>query len=780
MRDLLKTFRSAPIKKKLLIIAIFLMIEFSFIVAMLLAVGNAIKAMKLVAPSEFGVEHSLLYYAWQTKTGKPVSIILICTIIFLTLWLIISNNKRNFTDGKDEDGIHYMEQEIYGSARKMTKEEAKEEFNVTNAKDAETEIYGQFTDDGEEVVSYKAPKNRAEKNRNICICAPSGSGKSYTLVITNVLQHIKAGNSVVLTDPGGSTYAQLATYLQSQNIETHCLNFNDPRYSNTWNCLAECIDEDTERLSSKRLKDFAQTFMANVSDNKDPNNYFINAGINLLMMLIGYTAYNHEKNIIGDYEKLYLEVSGVKYASKETDEYITRTETEYISFKWCRQKIMEAALKNGYPKDYIENCFKKIHEYADKVYPFNITTLCENVSEYKRVEENLNSKNCELPKWHPAYMAYVTFKTQDKPDVKNAAIQNVQMAFNTFTNGELKEVISENGINLKDVNKRQQVIFVITSDKSRETKPIVSLFFSFMFYDIQDVYDKHNQLAFSYNKPNPCLPVAIFMDDFFSLGLISGDAETFATYMSDARKRKLYIILVIQNYKQFEAIYGEEFADSIQGNCSTLLCLGANDYNTAKFVSDLCGTATKLNTRHAEVDNALSLQYLNAGVQIQAAEAALVPPGDVLAIDNEVLVKKQGINHILFLRPMPWKQLPVYQEGADNWKETSVYTSIESYENKHPWQPKKDGEVLQEYKDVVDKLLKNLKYSKKYYIDFETGEVIERENAQQKATPEVVQNPSKENATISEKTTNEKKISSVGKEGAETKKAPIDIKFSDI
>lgn len=781
MRDLLKNFRKAPLKKKLLIIAVYVAIVISFIFAGLIAIGNMVKNLKLwlVDP---GANRSLLYYAWNTGTGRPLSIIFIGAIVFLNIWLLVSNNKRNFTDGQDEDGIHYMEQEIFGSARKMTKDEAKEVYNVSSADEATNEIYGQFTQKGEQVVSYKEPVNAPEKNRNIVVVAPSGSGKTYTTMNTMALQHINNGRSVVITCPGGGGYRDLVNYVKSKNIKYHCFNLDNTKYSDSWDCLKECIDDDTGRLSDSRLKDFARTFMANTGNSDDE--FFFRASCNLLMTIIGYTVYFHEKTIVGNYEKLYMTVSGVKFANAADDEFISRLSNEYLSFKWCEERIMSVALEKGYEKAYIENCFKKIKEYAEITYPFNLTKLCENIYNYSQVETDLNNKECEIPPWHPAFIAYTTYKQQERPDVKNSAIQGVQDAFNVFTDKALKANVSEPGINLKRLNQEQTVLFVITQDKSAATKAVASLFFSFIFFDTQDVYDKQADFAELTNSTNPSLPVSIFLDDFFSLGVISGDPEIFATYMSDARKRKLYIVIAIQNYKQFQALYGEDFTDSIQSNCSTLLCLGANDTNTAEFVSKMCGDSTKLGAQHSEIDNALSLATMNAGVRIKGERAALIPPGDILGMDNQVLIKRQGTNHILIVNPMPYVDLPCYDASSEAWRKTSIMKEMLSYDDKHPWSKIKQGNIEQKAQDVVDKLLANLKISKKYDINFETGEIISDENGEIK--DKKVNNAPKvqDNLSDSKQTKNsppEKVIdSSETVEGATNDSSPLTEEHKDV
>ena len=612
---------------------------------------------------------SPFYFALYTKFGKPLSIAMILIILFGFLVVLLSASKKNYVKTDDSRGVHYMEQATHGSAEWMDKDRAKEVFTVTDIRNTNEVIYGQFTSNGEEVVGYKKPKY-AEFNRNIFVLAPSGSGKSYTQVKTDFVQHIKAGDSVALTDPDGGLYGDFAVWCRKRNIKVHVINFADPAYSECWNMIKECINPETERLDGTRLNMFVNTFMANTGEGT--KDFFYKSATNLIKAVIGYTSYFNEKEVLKAYEKLYLKVSGL--SAKINDEYFKRVESGPVSFGWCRDWILKAAIRNGYRKEDIEEIFIKIRKTADQVKPFTMGAVYENIINFRKVEELMGGGECPIEHWHPAYTNYVVYKSNDKDEVRKSAIQGAQLRFEMFIDPNITYILSNEGLDLKRFNTEQTALFVITQDKSNETDPIASILFTFLFKDIQDVYDKNRQLSMGMGIANPCLGSAIILDDFFSLGVIGGDPELFAKTMADARKRQVYITIVVQQYSQVEALYGPKYNHSIQGNCATLIYLGGNDPETIEFISEFAGEATALDEAHDEQSRFLSLNAMKLGYRSSTTKRDLLTKGEARTWKDHILVIQQG-EQPLDLRPFTWVELPEYINSE--FLPTSVYKDLE-------------------------------------------------------------------------------------------------------
>ena len=708
MNNLIDKYKKATIKGKIgIILAVF------FLMFLFMAVAVYVLGMSLRNLPGNDTTLSPFYYALNTKFGKPLSLALIGVIFFVFLLLLLTVNKKNFVKKDDERGVHYMEQATHGSAEWMDKDRAKEVFTVCNIKDTNEVIYGQFTSNGEQVVGYKKPKG-AEFNRNIFVLAPSGSGKSYTQVKTDLVQHVKAGHSVAVTDPDGGLYGDFAPFCRDMGCKVHVINFADPSYSECWDMVKECINPETERLDGTRLNMFVNTFMANTGEGT--RDFFYDSASNLIKAVIGYTCYKNEDKITTLYERLYLKVTN--FVPDQNDEYMKRVATGPVSFVWCRKWIMNAALKNGYKKEDIEAAFKAIKEYADTSEPFTMGKVYQNIIQFKEVVEYMEKGESPVPLWHPAYTNYQVYKSNDTDQVRKSAHQGALLRFGLFIDPNITHILSNEGLDLNKFNTEQTVLFVVTQDKSDETDPIASILFTFLFKDIQDVFDKNKQLAKANKVPNPCRGSAVILDDFFSLGVIGGRPELFAKTMADARKREVYITIVVQQYSQIEALYGSNFNHSIQGNCATLVYLGGNDPETIEFISEFAGEATALDEAHQETSRIFSTGALQPGYRSSTTKRDLLTKGEAREWKDRILVIQQG-EQPLDLHPFTWVELPEYKEGKI--KPTSIYSDLKSiYERTDIFKSK--AKIERNTQLTVDEMIANLR---NFDVNPDTGEVID-------------------------------------------------------
>jgi len=215
------------------------------------------------------------------------------------------------------------------------------------------------------------------------------------------------------------------------------------------------------------------------------------------------------------------------------------------------------------------------------------------------------------------------------------------------------------------------------SDKSTTTKPIASLFFSFLFKDAQDIFDKNAQIAKEQGVPNPCLNLVTMLDEFYSIGVIGGSPDSFGVTMSNSRKRNIFISVIIQAYSQLEAVYGPQVKDIIQGGCSTLLYLGGNDPETCKFISEFAsGESTVLSEMHDEFG---LLHKNDLKLKVRTDKRFLLTVDEARRWKNAVLVVKQG-EYPLKLNPFPWIEHPCFLNGE--MEQTSVYTNIKKLESR--------------------------------------------------------------------------------------------------
>ena len=622
-------------------------------------VGSFIKAIESIQ----GEQNTIWYFALQSPKGIPVTAIsyaILIVIIIVSFQVTLKNRVKE----SDERGVHYMEDNTYGSARWMNEDEIRDAFEVSPIEDTRTTIYGQLTEGGQDVVGWKQNR-KASGSRNTLLIASTGSGKSFTFVRTELIQAVLRGNSFVVTDPSAELYTDLSLFCKERGVDVHVLNLANPDYSEFWNCVEEIIDPKTERLDSSSLNEFVDIYMQNTGKGKD--DFWYGSALNLIRAVVGYTAWEYENDILSAYISLYKKIKGMPEGGE--DMFTEKLKTEIVPFPQIRDVIRKAAKSKDFDLDALEKLFIDIKKYAPAK-PLSMGQVFANLINFDSLCEKMEIM---VMKWHPAKIAYDMFTSNDTDLVRKSALQGAQLRFQIFADYKLKEILSHDGIHLKDVNLKQSAYFVITSDKSTATTPIASLFFSFLFKDAQNTYDEHEQIAKETGKPNPCIPLVTMLDEFYSLGIIGGSPESFATTMSNSRKRKIYISIIIQSYPQLQDRYGPDIKDIIQSNCSTLLYLGGFDPATCRFISDFgTGDATVLTESHDQL-----IGPLNKGIptdyKIRSDQRSLLTMDEARKWKDKVLVVVQGENPAK-LEPFPWTEHPMYKNGLISPR--SIYSSV--------------------------------------------------------------------------------------------------------
>lgn len=674
MKKIIRWYKEQPRSKRILALCGILL----FFVALFLLDAYAVGSLLSVFDKLLGTyDKSAFYYAFGSTEGILITFLSFFGFIAF-IAISLSKRYRNGVHMTDERGVHFMEENTYGSSRWMHGKEIEESFTVAPIKNTTTTIFGQLTKDGEKVVGWKPNRAGGSGNRNVIVLASMGSGKSYCYVRTELIQAALRGDSFVVTDPSAELYTDLAQFLMELGHDVKVLNLAEPNYSEFWNIVEETIDPETERLDSTRLNDFVSIYMQNSGDAGDM--FWYNSAQNLLKAVIGYTAYKAEKEIQDAYCKLYRSVCGS--SMDETERTILQEmDTFSLSFPQIRQYILEAASKRDMDTEKIKEIFSRIKKEAPTE-PFTVSQVFQNILNFDKTIAPIGGRITvfdTMPSWHPARIAYMTYISNDSENIRKSALQGVQLRFQLFSDTRIREILSHDGIHLGDITLHPSAYFVITSDKSTATKPISSLFFSFLFKDAQDIFDHYAQIAKTKHIENPCRSLVAMLDEFFSIGVIGGSPEAFATTMSNSRKRRIYISIIVQVYSQIEALYGPKIRDVIQGGCSTLLYLGGNDPSTCAFISQFAsGEATVLSESHRE-----NAGMLRRGVQgdlaIRSDKRFLLTVDEARRWKNQVLVVKQG-EFPLKLNPFPWTEHPCYKKGYIT--PSSVYSNVEALETR--------------------------------------------------------------------------------------------------
>ncbi len=245
---------------------------------------------------------------------------------------------------QEEDGIDIMgrkfkmaqDRQSYGDAHFETPEEYKNVAVVQNVKDAMGTILGQTDLSGKHLINYRVDeKNRT--NQHIAVVGASGSGKTYTFSKPFCFQVAKRRESVIITDPDGGLYRDMAGYFKDQGYVVRRFDLATLKKSDGWHCLRSVLDAADPGVAAQM---FAQTVINNVMD--DPDSIYGTGPMSLLKALILRVCLGHdyppEKKTIESVYELLQNPAGEEFLDVMFDESVLTDEEKpclgpYLSFK---------------------------------------------------------------------------------------------------------------------------------------------------------------------------------------------------------------------------------------------------------------------------------------------------------------------------------------------------------------------------------------------------------------------------------------------------------------
>lgn len=218
----------------------------------------------------------------------------------------------------------------------------------------------------------------------------------------------------------------------------------------------------------------------------------------------------------------------------------------------------------------------------------NFSTLLELINASEAREDDENFKNAidlefeELEAREPEHFAvkqYKKYKLAAGKTAKSILIScGARLA--PFDIKELRELMEYDEMELDLLGERKTAMFIIISDTDDTFNFVVSILYTQMFNLLCDVAD---------DKHHGRLPVhvRILADEFANIGQIPKFDKLIATI----RSREISASIILQSQSQLKAIYKDN-ADTITGNCDTMLFLGGKEKTTLKELSETLGKET--------------------------------------------------------------------------------------------------------------------------------------------------------------------------------------------
>lgn len=183
---------------------------------------------------------------------------------------------------------------------------------------------------------------------------------------------------------------------------------------------------------------------------------------------------------------------------------------------------------------------------------------------------------------------------------------------------ELRELMSEDELELDTLGDRKTALFVIISDTDDTFNFVVSIMYSQLFNLLCDKADD------VYGGRLP-VHVRCLLDEFANIGLIPKLEKLIATI----RSREISASIILQAQSQLKAIYKDN-ADTIVGNCDSTLFLGGKEKTTLKELSETLGKETidLYNTSETRSNQkSFGLNYQKTGKELMSQDEITVMDG---------------------------------------------------------------------------------------------------------------------------------------------------------
>lgn len=240
----------------------------------------------------------------------------------------------------------------------------------------------------------------------------------------------------------------------------------------------------------------------------------------------------------------------------------------------------------------------------------------------------------ELEREQPSHFAvrqYRKFKLAAGKTLKSILVScGARMA--PFDIAELREVTTYDEMELDTLGDRKTALFLIISDTDDTFNFLVSLCYTQLFNLLctkaDDVYGGRLPV-----------PVRCLIDEAANIGQIPKLEKLMATI----RSREISACLVLQAQSQLKALYKDN-ADTITGNCDSMIFLGGKEKGTLKEIEEMLGKETidSFNTgesRGKEVSH--SLNYTKLGKPLMSMDELAVMNG------NKCILQLRGVRPFL-------------------------------------------------------------------------------------------------------------------------------------
>ena len=278
---------------------------------------------------------------WCTSIRGFLCLIIVGVLGYYAWRYLIKSRIKINTGVADDRQFDYSKKSPYGSARPLTEEDLEDILEFKPIEETNGIILGE-TYDGK-VVSIPTTEEFEEKakkkhwtqddrtnntrNRNILVVGSPGTMKSRAFIMNQILQAMKNGESIMVTDPKGELYEKTYQILTDHGYDVKMFNLISQENSDSWNPVDELSDDSTY------TKIFSQTVVENADENGEE--FWKNNSMNFMKAAL-------ELDSVEDMGKLYDFISGntiEDFESEFTEATRPVAERAYKIFQQCTDTV---------------------------------------------------------------------------------------------------------------------------------------------------------------------------------------------------------------------------------------------------------------------------------------------------------------------------------------------------------------------------------------------------------------------------------------------------------
>lgn len=443
----------------------------------------------------------------------------------------------------------------------------------------------------------------------LCV-GTTGSGKTTGCIEPQLraISYQKNKPNLFVTDPKGELFDRNAKHLRKQGYNIYILNFKDLTRSHKWNPLLELYD------TKMKLKTLGQSAVMHTGK--------VNKKLSLYANPSEYSKDG------------YIEYDGKAFPTPEMfDEYLTferdiieATVSDLVNQIACTlirpQSMKDPTWEQGAQellKGLILCMLDDAYNQPDVITRdrMNFATLQKYYLALKIpiLDENssITLYNHPLTKNKPtSYTAMMATSLANAYNTMRSYCGVFDSCMKDWFKAHLFSILSHNTISLDNSNKKPFAIFLITRDYEKSDFQVAGLFVDWVYRQMLERAEA--------GESNRALH--FLLDEFGNIPEIKDLENKIAT----SRSRNIWFHLVVQSYKQIEAVYGDVRATVIRDNCNSQIFLGSQNRPTKQIFSDECGKHSVPTIMSKIVPNHYDIEEVPL---VPVSRLELIKPGEI-------------------------------------------------------------------------------------------------------------------------------------------------------